>query len=81
MYGMERRVLLRDYLEQGWSKRALSERQGISGRTLYHWITAGQLNRDADDEAVRHKARAPPLSARLTPTGRSSRRGCRLIRC
>jgi transposase len=57
MYGREKRVLLREYLEQGWSKRALAVKLGISRRTLYHWIATGQLDRDADDEAVRYRAR------------------------
>ncbi len=57
MYGREKRVLLREYLEQGWSKSALAEKLGISRRTVHHWIETGQLERDADEEAVRYKAR------------------------
>ena len=53
MYGREKRVLLREYLEQGWTKSALAEKLGISRRTVYHWIGTGQLDRDMDAEAVR----------------------------
>jgi transcriptional regulator with PAS, ATPase and Fis domain len=53
MYGREKRVLLREYLEQGWSKSALAEKLGISRRSVYHWIGTGQLECDMDAEAVR----------------------------
>ncbi len=57
MFGREKRVLLREYLEQGWSKSDLAEKLGVSRRTIYHWIASGHLERDADDEAVCYKAR------------------------
>ena len=66
MYRRERRVLLREYLEQGWSKRALAEKLGISRRTIYNWIETGQLDRDADDEAVRYKGR-PVVERKIDP--------------
>ncbi len=45
MYGWERRVLLRHYLEQGLTKTAIAERVGVSRRTLYHWLATGELDR------------------------------------
>ena len=57
MIGRETRVLLRHYLEQGMSKAAVARRQGISERTVYRWIAAGQLDRELDDEAVRYGPR------------------------
>ena len=43
MYGREKRVLLREYLDHGWSKSALAQKLGISRRTIYHWIDAGDV--------------------------------------
>ncbi len=62
MHGREKRVLLREYLDHGWSKSALAEKLGISRGTVYHWIGTGQLDRDLDAEAVRYKSR--PVVAR-----------------
>jgi transposase len=59
MYGRERRVLLRHYLEQGLSKSEVARTLGVSRRTLYHWIHGGQLDRDLDNEAVRYGPRPP----------------------
>jgi transposase len=57
MYGRERRVLLRHYLEQGLSKAEIARSVGISRRTLYHWINTGQLDRELDNGSVRYSAR------------------------
>ena len=57
MYGREKRVLLREYLEQGLTKTALAVKLGLSRRTIHHWIETGQLDRDLDNEAVRYKKR------------------------
>jgi transposase len=57
MYGRERRVLLRHYLEQGLSKAEIARSMGVSRRTLYHWINTGQLERDLDNGPVRYLAR------------------------
>src|SRR5262245_2919613 len=62
MYGREKRVLLREYLDQGLSKTALAAKLGISRRTVHHWIETGQLERELDDEPVRYKKR--PLTPR-----------------
>jgi transposase len=68
MYGREKRVLLREYLELGWSKTALAAKLGISRGTIYHWIRTGQLGRDADDEAARYKER-PAVSRKIDAYG------------
>ena len=57
MYGRERRVLLRHYLEQGLSKTEVARSLGVSRRTLYHWIHGGQLDRDLDNAPVRYRPR------------------------
>ena len=57
MIGREKRVLLRHYLEQGMSKAAIARRLGISRRTVYNWIEAGELDRGADSKAVRYGPR------------------------
>jgi len=62
MYGRERRVLLRHYLEQGLSKAEIARTLGVSRQTLYDWISEGHLDRDLDNGPVRYKAR--PLVAR-----------------
>jgi len=64
MYGREKRVLLRHYLEQGLKKTELAEKLGISRRTVYHWIKTQQLDRELDDEAVRYKSR-PPVAKKI----------------
>ena len=64
MFGREQRVLLRHYLEQGLSKTAVAERLGISRRTVYYWVEAGQLDRELDDEPVRYRAR-PPVARKV----------------
>lgn len=50
-------MLLRQYLEQGWSNTALADRLGISRSTVYKWIASGQLAREVDDQAVKYRAR------------------------
>lgn len=59
MYGRERRVLLRHYLQQGLSKAEIARALDVSRRTAYHWIETGQLDREPDNEAVRYKPRPP----------------------
>jgi len=57
MYAREHRVLLRHYLEQGLSKTAIARTLHVSRRTVYHWITTGQLDRELDDGPVRYTPR------------------------
>lgn len=48
MYGREILVLLRHYLDVGLKKSAIARQLGVSRRTIYAWIAAGQLDRDVD---------------------------------
>ena len=50
MIGRETRVLLRHHLELGLSKAAVARLAGVSERTVYRWIAAGQLDRNLDEE-------------------------------
>jgi hypothetical protein len=64
MYGREQRVLLRHYLEQGLAKAEIARRLGISLRTLYYWIEAGQLDRALDDAPVHYRPR-PAVACKI----------------
>ena len=68
MIGREKRVLLRHYLEQGVPKAAIARHLGVSRRTVYNWIEAGEFDRGADSKAVRYGPRAPAPS-KLDPYG------------
>ncbi len=59
MFGIETRLQMRDYLEQGLSKSATARLLGVSRRTIYNWIEAGELERDPDDTKVRYGPREP----------------------
>jgi transposase len=59
VYDRERRMLLRHYLEQGWTKTALAEHFGMNRRTVERWVAGGQLGRDLDAEPVRYGPRRP----------------------
>jgi len=66
MYGQEKRMLLRHYLQQGVSKRAAARRLGVSPDTLYRWIANGELDRDVDVDPPRYGPR-PPVPRKLDP--------------
>lgn len=66
MIGLEKRMLLRHYLEQGVSKSALARKLGISRDTIHRWIRDGELDRNLDSEEVRYRAR-PPAKSKLDP--------------
>ena len=65
MIGLEIHVLLRHYLDQGLTKRAIARQLGIDRRTINRWIAAGELDRDLD-EAPRYRSR-PPRPTKLDP--------------
>jgi len=64
MYGWERHVLLKHYLEQGLTITAIAERLDLDRRTVQRWMARGQL--DVDPTAVRYAPR-PPGPTRLDP--------------
>jgi transposase-like protein len=51
-------MLLRHYIEQGMSKRAIARKLKISRDTLYRWIREGALERHADEQPVEY---SPPF--------------------
>ncbi len=59
MFDIETRIQMRHYLEQGLSKTATARLLGISRRTVYNWIDAGELERDPDDRTLMYGPRAP----------------------
>lgn len=59
MYGRDILVLLRHYLDVGLKKTAIAAQLGISRRTVHHWITTGQLDRDVAVDAPRTRAPRP----------------------
>lgn len=64
MYGREILVLLRHYLDIGLSKTAIAQQLGVSRRTIYDWIAAGELDRDVDLTPPR---RMTPRGSQLDP--------------
>lgn len=79
MYGREQRVLLRHYLAQELSKAEIARAQGLSRRTVHHWIRTGQLERKLDTEPVRRWcANIIPARDHHRATGRVSRATCRV---
>jgi transposase len=66
MYGREKRVLLREYLQDGWSKTELATKLGIGRRTIHYWIATGQLDRELDGETVHYTAR-PAVERKIDP--------------
>src|SRR5678815_3924217 len=57
MYGREQRVLLRHYLDRGLTKAEIARELGVSRRSVYNWIEAGQLDRELDEAPVRYSPR------------------------
>jgi len=59
VYGWERLVLLKHLLDQGLSKTAIAQQLGVSRRSVYHWITTGQLERDLSGSGPRVRVTRP----------------------
>ena len=67
LIGRETRMLLRYYIEQGRSKRAIARKLKISRDTLYRWLREGALERDSDEQPVEYgPRRRSPRSSTLT---------------
>lgn len=66
MHGIEKRLAVRRYIEAGMSKSATARVVGISRRTLYNWIKAGELERDPDDTTLSYGPR-PPRPSKIDP--------------
>lgn len=66
MIGVETRVLLSHYLEEGLNHTALARKFGIHRRTIRRWIAAGLLERDLDADPPRYRPR-PPVPRKLDP--------------
>ena len=66
MHGIEKRIQMRRYIENGVSKSATARALGISRRTIDAWIAAGELERDPDDRTLQYGPR-PPRPSMLDP--------------
>lgn len=62
MFGLETRMLLKHYLEQGTTKSALARQLGVSRDTIHRWIRDGDLDRDVEE--LRYGPR-PRVSTKL----------------
>lgn len=62
MFERETRMLLKHYLEQGTTKRALARQLGVSRDTIYRWIRDGDVERDVDE--LRYEPQ-PPVPTKL----------------
>lgn len=68
MYGWESLVLVKHLLDQGLSKMAIARQLGVSRRTVYHWLTTGQLESDLAAAAPRRRVGRPTKLAPYAPT-------------
>ena len=66
MHKWETRMLLKHYLDQGFTKAELSRRFGVDRRTIHNWVRSGQLDRDLAAGEVRYRPR-PPVARKLDP--------------
>ena len=65
MIGLQTRMLLKHYLDQGLSKAALARRLAISERTIRRWIANGELERNLDEPPC--YTPRPPRPTKLAP--------------
>jgi transposase len=64
MFGSEKRVLAKHYLDQGLSRQAVADLLGIHPRTLQRWAVAGLLDQPVRD---RKYVRREPRPTKLAP--------------
>lgn len=85
MFGSEKRVLTKHYLDQGLSQSAVAELLGISRRTLHRWIQQGAVEEPVVEPrytprppvVTKLDAFKPIIKERLTlRTQRSRQCGC-----
>ncbi|MCY3808497.1 MAG: IS21 family transposase [Gemmatimonadetes bacterium] len=62
MFGREKRVLARHYLDEGMSRAEVARRVGIGRRTLYNWIADGLLEGLLGDQKGGYGPRRPRAS-------------------
>ena len=66
MHGLETKMFLKHYLEQGLSKAELARRFGVSRRTIYYWIATGQLDHHPGSDGAGYSPR-PKAPHKLDP--------------
>ena len=66
MFGWERHVQLRHYLEEGYTQREIAQELGIDRRTVYRWIRGGDVDRELSPKTVKYGPRLP-VSHKLDP--------------
>ena len=62
MFGSEKRVLARHYLDQGLSQTAVAEMLGINRRTLQRWVEQGHVEAPVVEPRYRPH---PPVVAKV----------------
>ena len=67
MYSRDTLVLLQHYLDLKISKTAIAQQLGLNRRTIHHWITTGQLDRECDAAEPRRPRPRPQQLDRYKP--------------
>lgn len=66
MIEWERLVLLKHYLDQGFTHTAIARQLGVNRRTIHRLVFSGQLERDLDAEQAVYRPR-PPVPRKIDP--------------
>lgn len=59
MIEWERRVLLKHYIDQGFTHTAIARELGVNRRTIHRLVASGQLERDLAAEQAQYRPRPP----------------------